>query len=178
MSDRPQRRRKGKGGKRSPSRLSLRRVPGEDVFELVHPRCATRRAEDLEEVRAMLDAGEAEVAVDELRWLLQGCRELLEAHGLLGQIALSAGDLPLARAHFGRAYDLALEALPPEGLSGTLPHARDANRAFFQAGKGLIECFLQLDDSGQAPEVVEQLLTLDPADPLGVRALLAKPGGG
>jgi tetratricopeptide (TPR) repeat protein len=152
-------------------------VPDEDVFELVHPRCAEARAEDLQEVRAMLDAGEVDVAVDELRWLLEGCREFLEAHRLLGQIALSGGDLQLARAHFRRAYDLTLKALPEEGLGGTLPNARDANRAFFEAGKGLVECFVQLGETELADEVAQQLLALDPSDPLGIRELLGKPGG-
>jgi hypothetical protein len=137
-------------------------VPGEDVFELVHPPCAERRAEDLEEVRAMLEAGEIEVAVDELRWLLQGCRELLEAHRLLGQIALSAGDVPLARAHLGRAFDITLKALPQRGLPGTLPCARDANRAFFEAGRGLVECLVQLGESEPAAEVAQKLSALDP----------------
>ncbi len=111
----------------------------------------------------MLDAGEIDVAVDELRWLLQGCRELLEAHRLLGEIALSADDVPLARAHFGRAYDLALDALPKGGLRGTLPCGRDANRAFFEAGKGLVECLVQLGETELADEVVKRLLALDPS---------------
>ena len=111
----------------------------------------------------MLDAGEIDVAVDELRWLLEGCRELLEAHRLLGQIASSAGDVPLARAHFGRAYELALKVLPKGGLPGTLPYARDANRAFFEAGRGLVECLVQLGETGLADGFVKQLLALDPS---------------
>ena len=126
----------------------------------------------------MLDAGEVDVAVDELRWLLEGCREFLAAHRLLGQIALSGGDLQLARAHFRRAYDLGLKALPKGGLPGTLPCARDANRAFFEAGKGLVECLVQLGESGPAAEVARQLLALDPSDPLGIRELLTRPGDG
>ena len=150
----------------------MRTVPGEEAFELVHPPCAQRRAEDLEEVRAMLEAGEVDVAVDELRWLLRACSSFLAAHTLLGEIALADGDLALARSHFGRAYEIGREAIPEQGLAGPLPHARPANRAFFEAGKGLAQCLHQTAESRRAAEVVEQLLALDPSDPLGLRALL------
>jgi hypothetical protein len=139
-------------------------VPGEEaVFELVHPPCAKTRREDIEEVRAMLDAGEIDVAVDELRWLLAGCHALVEAHRLLGQIALESGDVPLGRAHFGRGYELGTKALPPDGLRGTLPSARDANRAFFASGNGLIECLRQLGELDRAAEIAHQLAVLDPS---------------
>ena len=153
----------------------MRAVPGEDAFELVHPPCAERRAEDLEEVRAMLKVGEVDLAIDELRWLLEGCGSFLEAHAMLGEIALADGDLALARGHFGRAYEIGREAIPEKGLAGPLPYARPANRAFFEAGKGLAQCLHQTGESRPAAEVVEQLLALDPSDPLELRELL---GGG
>jgi tetratricopeptide (TPR) repeat protein len=152
-------------------------VKGEDVFEFVHPQCARERAEDMEEVRAMLDAGEIDVAVDELRWLLQGCSPLVEAHKLLGEIALAAGDLQLARGHFGYGYELGLKALPKAGLPAPLPYARPSNQAFFEAGKGLAWCLDQSGDSDLAAEVVEQLRKLDPTDPLGVGKMLPQAGG-
>ena len=90
-------------GQRSATSLRVRRRPTGE-YELVHPRCAVERADDLEEVRKMIDAGEVDVAVDELRWLLSGCSDFVDAHRLLGELALSENDLPLARAHFGYAY--------------------------------------------------------------------------
>ena len=73
----------------------------------MHPRCVRDRAEDLEEVRAMIEAGELEIALDELRWLLADCREFIAAHVLLGELAVATqGDLPLARGHFGAGYQL------------------------------------------------------------------------
>jgi len=129
----------------------------------------------MEEVHAMLDAGEIEVAVDELRWLLDGCNELLEAHQLLGEIALADGDLPLARAHLGSAYELGLKALPKGGLPGRLPYARTANQAFFAAGRALAWCLDRSGESELAAEVVGQLLALDPSDPLDVKKLLPPP---
>ena len=58
-------------------------------------------ADDLEEVRAMIAAGETDVAADELRWLLEVCRDMIEAHFLLGKLAAEAQqDVPLARGPF------------------------------------------------------------------------------
>jgi len=144
-------------------------VPGEDAWELVFPPGVLRRNEDMEEVRAMLDAGEIDIAVDELRWLLSGCRDLLEAHRLLGEIALADDDLPLARAHFGYAYEMGLEAIrQASDFTGRLPYARPANQAFLEAGKGLSLALQRLGDTAAAGRVVQQLLALDPSDPLSL----------
>ena len=145
--------------------ITLRRLPGEDAFELVFPRCVQQRADDLEEIHAMLKAGEIDVAVDELRWLLNGCQPLLEAHKLLGEIAMADNDLELARAHFGMAWSLGTAALP-KGRRTRLPYRRPANRALLEAGKGLAWCLKQSDDPQMAAEIVVQLRDLDPSDPL------------
>jgi tetratricopeptide (TPR) repeat protein len=118
----------------------------------------------------MLDAGEIDVAADELLWLLSGCDVLLEAHRLLGEIALADGDLELARSHFGYAYELGLGALG-KGARGILPYARSANQSFFEAGKGLAWSLEQQGEAGLAVEVVERLLSLDPSGPLGLKEM-------
>ena len=174
MTKKRKHRQKEKRAKRSIEGLALRRVPDENVFELVHPPCMTERTEDLEEVYAMLDAGEVNLALIELRWLLEECKELLEAHKLLGEIAFADGDLTLARSHFGRAYELGLKAFPKGGPPGPLPYARSPNRAFFEAGRGLARCLAGLGESKLAAEVVGQLLALDPGDPLAVKHLLGR----
>ncbi len=115
----------------------------------------------------MLAAGEIEIAVDELRWLLEGCRHLLEAHKLLGEIAFAEGDFELARAHFGYAFQLGADAMAGRASDDTLPCANPSNRAFHEAGKGLVESLLKLRQVKTA---------LDPADPLGVQQSL-KAGG-
>ncbi len=47
----------------------------------------------------MIAEGETEVAIDELRWLLEVCRDMIEAHAMLGRLAAeNAHDLELARA--------------------------------------------------------------------------------
>jgi hypothetical protein len=147
----------------------VQRVPGREAWELVHPRCARVRAEDMEEVEAMLAAGETEVARDELRWLLQGCSDFIAAHRLLGELAMEENDLPLARAHFGYAYQIGLRALPARGLPGPLPYDLPANRAFLESAKGLAWCLRQLGEGKLAQLVAENLLRWDPSDPLGVR---------
>ena len=163
---------KGKGKKRSTATareadsIGVRRVPGKmgekTVYELVHPPCVGRRAEDLEEVHRMLDAGEADVAIDELRWLLSGCHPLLEAHRLLGQIAMADNDLPLARAHLDYAYQLGWQAARRRALDGILAQRQVANREFFKAGFGLVECLNLLDETAAADKIVKELAALDP----------------
>ena len=54
------------------------------------------------------------MAIDELRWLLEVCRDMIEAHFLLGKLAVEAEhDVPLARGHFGYAYQLGVKAPRP-----------------------------------------------------------------
>jgi len=166
---------------RRPTAVQARRRPHDGDWELVHPRCARERAEDIEEVQHMLDAGEVEIAREELRWLLQGCADFMQAHLLLGEIALAEDHLRLARGHFGRAFELGYSALPQlQGLA--LPYRLPANQPFFQAGKGLAWCLYKLNQRPQALAVVDVLLACDPTDPLGVSAWRdawrAEPNGG
>ncbi len=120
----------------------------------------------------MIDSGEVDVAVDELRWLLSGCPELLEAHQLLGELALADEDIPLARGHFGYAYDLGLAAIPAAGWHGTLPYRLPGNRTFLTAAKGLALVLYQLCQVQRACEVIQSLIAFDPSDPLRARPLL------
>lgn len=157
------------GFRRRRTALRVRRKPGEKAWELVHPRCALERTDDLEEVRQMIEAGEIEIAIDELRWLLNGCSDFVAAHRMLGELALADGDLKLARGHFGYAYEIALSALPARGLDAPLPYHLAANQAFLESAKGLAWCLHELGKCTFAGRVLQQLLKCDPADPLNVR---------
>jgi hypothetical protein len=177
LSDKPKRKPKGAAGGRpradrpagrSGSRILARRVD-DDSWELVHPRCAIQRADDLEEIREMLAADETEIACDELRWLLGGCNDFIEAHRLLGEIALGDGDVPLARGHFGIAFQLGLKATA--NCKGKFPLRHEANRGFLESGKQLAWCLKLLGKEELLVEAINQLLKLDPADPFEVKAL-------
>lgn len=122
----------------------------------------------------MIEAGEDDIAVDELRWLLAGCPDFIEAHKLLGELALAAEDVRLARAHFGFAYDIGLMALPTGELPGPFPYSRPANASFFEAAKGLAWCLNELNLADQARPILARMLELDPSDPLGAAALRAE----
>jgi hypothetical protein len=171
----PRRDRPQSGDAPRASGLRLRKAVASGGWELVHPRCARDRELDLEEVRKMLDAGEVEVATDECRWLLSGCSDCLEAHRILGEIALAANDLPLARGHFGYAYRLGAKAIEAAGNPSPIPYRLPANQSFLESGKGLAYCLKHLGKPEMAQEVVSLVLRCDPDDPLGVRKLL---GGG
>lgn len=153
------------------SAIRIRPIDRQHGFELVYPACVRERREDLEEVYEMLELGEIDAAEDELRWLLQGCHELLEAHRLLGHLALESARWGLARAHLGYAYELVWNALG-DRFNGTLPYARPANRPFHEAGHDLVQCLLFLGERSLAQEVADQLRRLDPGDPLGTAELL------
>jgi len=147
--------------------LTVRRAKSGQGWVLVPPRAARDCAEDLDEVRAMIEAGEVDIAIDELRWLLGNCHELLDAHFLLGQLAVEVdNDVPLARGHFGLGFQLGIQALRKAKMSTPVPALHPANRTFFDCGRGLVWCLHKLKKSKMATEVVEQLLKLDPTDPL------------
>lgn len=153
--------------------LSLRPIEeNSQQYELVFPRCARDRKEDLEEVQAMLAAEEYEVALDELRWLISECSSCLPAHRYLGELALLEEDLSLARGHFGYAYELGLSAIPSRDWQGKLPYEAENNTAFFEAGKGFAYCLQELGKAALAAEVLRRLIQLDPNDPLGCGAML------
>jgi hypothetical protein len=117
----------------------------------------------------MVAAGEVEIAIDEVRWLLSGCHDFIDAHRLLGELALADDDVPLARGHFGIAYQLGLKAA--RSVHGTMPYRLAGNQGFLESGKGLLWCLVQLGKHGMAQEVAQTLLRLDPADALGIKRL-------
>jgi tetratricopeptide (TPR) repeat protein len=163
--------------KRRRTEIKVRPYGSQGHWQLVHPHCAAERQEDLEEVQQMLDAGEVDVAIDELRWLLEGCSDLVRAHQLLGEIALTEGDLPLARGHFGYAFDICRAALPPGGLPGPLPYCLAENQALHESAKGLALCLEQLGNRDLARDVLREMQRWDPTDPLGAAAMLARLDG-
>ncbi len=168
--------RSNKPARHGPSNaIEVRRAADRKSYEFHFPASVRERTEDMEEVHAMLAAGETEIAVEELRWLLGGCHELLEGHLLLGRIAVEAGDRELARAHFGYAFQLGADALPRRGLDRPLPHANPANRPFHEAGAGLVQVLLELGETNMGKEIALQLLALDPADPLGLKKVFESP---
>ena len=122
----------------------------------------------------MMDAGEIDVARDECRWLLEGCSDCIEAHRILGEIALADDDLPLARGHFGYAYRLGVQAFTRAGAAAPIPYRRPANRSLFESAKGLAWCLKQLGKADMAAEVVAHVLACDPSDPLRIAEILAE----
>jgi hypothetical protein len=121
----------------------------------------------------MIDGGEYEIAIDELRWLLDDCHEFLEAHNLLGELALTFQEnVSLARGHFGAGYQLGLQTLRRAGMPKPLYYRLPANRPFFEAGRGLAISLAKLGLADLAQEVVDTLFELDPDDPLQLRSML------
>ncbi len=119
----------------------------------------------------MIAAGENEIAQDELRWLLSECRDFMAAHKMLGDLAVAAGDLRLARGHYGYAYQIGVQAIDRTGNIKPVLYNNPANRAFFEAGRGLVEALSKLGKRGLARDVMNRLRELDPSDPLKLSPL-------
>jgi len=169
----PKRSRARRPARRQPraAQAMLRLEPlGNHRFAFKAPPCARERDLDLEEVQAMIAAGETEIARDELLYLVADCRAFLEAHNLLGDLALQAADLAVARGHYGFAYELGLASLP-SGFRGTLPAGRNYNVQFFRAGLGLARCLLARGKAEAAGQVARQLARFDPSEK-NVQAML------
>ncbi len=146
--------------RRAPDGLTLRRIGGND-FAFFPPNLAVERQEDLEEVHAMIAAGELEIARDELLYLVADCRDFLAAHNLLGDLAIEEEDVKLARGHFGFAYETALEAIPP-GFKGRIPAGREYSGEFFAAGCGLARCLVAQGQVAAGRELLAELARFDP----------------
>lgn len=170
QSHRPARRGEGKSKK---SGVGLRQLAGSGAWVLVHPPCAREMAEDLEEVREIIAAGEHEIALEELRWLAGSCAEGIEIHQLLGELAIEMGeDLALARGHFGHAYQLGYRAWEGAGRSLPFPFSQPANVPLYESARGLAWCLEKLGKSSMTDEVVATMMAWDSSDPLEVRGLI------
>ena len=151
--------------------LNTRRL-GANEYVLLEPEAAMDRIEDIQEVHVMMQADELDIARDELLYLVADCKGFLEAHNLLGMLAIEEGDIPLARGHFGFAYESGLASLPKD-FSGRLPWEKEYNSHFFDAGRGLARCLVAIGKVDEAREVLEKLTAFDPSEP-NVAALLAE----
>lgn len=152
-------------------RVVQRDLPGGPLWEIVQPRCARKRRDDIDEVEAMVEAGETEIAREELVWLLSECPDFLEGHVHLGLIALEEDDAKLARGHFGRAYELCLKAIEAAGNPRPLPYDLPGNKPFYEAAKGLVHCLLDTGRRSMAEAVCKRIQPFDPLDPLAIQRL-------
>ena len=150
--------------------VSIDRSRSGQGWTFAHPAAVREGADDLDEVREMIASGESDEAIDELRWLLENCTDWIEAHYLLGKLAVETqGDVPLGRAHFGFGYQLGERALKRADNPAPVPAMHPANRPWYDAGRGLAWCLAELGKRDMALEVVENLLRCDSADPLQLR---------
>lgn len=142
------------------------------IWTFVQPRCVRERELDLEDVEAMLDAEEVEIARDELRWLLEGCPDNIAIHYWLGDLALREEDVKLARGHYGYAYEIGHRALRREHFPAPLPVDREENEIWYAAAKQLAWCLKLLEKKDLLLEVVKFVRHCDPQNTLQLEALL------
>ena len=125
----------------------LRLAEGE--FELIHPRKVEETREDYEEGIELWKEGDPESARDALRYALSACHANLWAHVALGRIALADFRDPTLRAAISAMRLSWASVALPRDFSGRLAPDRPANRPFYEALDGLVEC---LEGAGPAGE--------------------------
>ncbi len=157
--------------------LTVRRVPGEDAWELALAAAMRLAAATWSRSAPMLAAGG-------LTWPSTSCdgfstaaTRLVEAHQLLGEIALNGG----GRSRTGpRPPGLRIRTgceSPSSRRGGCrLPFNRPNNQPFFKLAAAAAR-WHRLGDRQTAGEIVNRLLALDPSDPLDVKSVLRPPPG-
>ena len=104
--------------------------------------------------------------VDELRWLVGDAASSSRPTRCWASWRWRRTTSRLARGHFGFAVQLGLKALQRAKVTGPLPYSQPANRAFFEAGRGLVMSLVKLGLIDKAVALVQDLVRLDPGDPL------------
>jgi hypothetical protein len=162
---------KGRPQKPRGDKYRLRRMGKSDCYEFELPRSVMDRKDDMDDVREMVKHNEIDIAIDELRWLLSDCHEMMEAHALLGILASefddpTPDDVELAIAHLECALDIGRAALNNRRLQAPLLYDRPTNLPFFQAGLAMIQLLRSQGDKQAADQLLQELIRLDPKLPL------------
>jgi len=162
---------KGRPQKPRGDKYGLRRMGKPNCYEFDLPRSVMDRKDDMDDVRGMVKHDEIDVAIDELRWLLSDCPQLMEAHALLGILASefddpTPDDVELALAHLECALDIGRTALNFRRLQAPLLCDRPTNRPFFQAGLTMIRLLRSQGKKDAADRLLQELIRLDPKLPL------------
>jgi hypothetical protein len=152
-----------------PARLAGRKVAfhrvGPHAGELVHPACVEEVWPDYEDALEAWRQDEPEEAREALRFALEGCGEFHWVHVALGGLALAAGDLRLARGHFGYALERCRAAIPAD-FRGALPPELPGNWPFHRAAEALLD-LARHERGGDEVRELETLLTLARGGPSG-----------
>jgi tetratricopeptide (TPR) repeat protein len=131
----------------------------------------------VENAQALLERGNAELAIAELKRVLQEQPDDAGVRVMLGQIYLTGGDLPYAEKELERAHSLGLRSPElmltlgelwlkqrrPEHLLGALSPQDDWPQGARIAAQELrARAFLRLDDIAGARSAYEAILRIDP----------------
>ncbi len=130
----------------------------------------------LDEAAQLAEFGDLTSARVQLLAALDEDLRRLDAHRLLGDLALDAGRAEDALAHYAVGASIG-DLCVAEPLDGVLPWEEPANRPYLACLRGCARALHRLgrERDGQAP--LRRLLALDPDDGQGVVSLLRALGG-
>jgi len=144
---------------------------GEDLWRFEFPRLDERVFDLFSEVMDLDESGASGRARKELRLLLEGYPEFLDAYQLLGSIHSTAGRDEQATKTWIQGLDVALAAFP-EGFQfgrSRIPWSMMENRPFLRLCQTLGFDLLERGDVPGALLLFETILSLNPNDNQGIR---------
>lgn len=166
MRDRP--------GNRVPEGALIVRRLGADVWQFEYPRLGDEAYDGLHEAIDLWEVGELAEAERRLRRLIDEYPEFIDAYHHLALAVSGQGRVDEAFEIWQEAVELGLGCLPGEFDRGRhqLPWGILENRPFLRAYHALGLEYLERGRVEEALAVFEEILTMNPGDNQGVRALV------
>lgn len=115
--------------------------------------------------------GEIKKSQKMVQEILDEDAHFIDAHNLLGDIALEAGNLQKARAHHKKAMEVG-DKIIPSVFEGKIRWGFMENRPYLRAIHSYAQDLLDQRDIGAAIPLFERLLDYNPQDNQGIRLLI------
>ena len=149
---------------------------GPKEWKIEFPTAVRRLDDKFDHGIDLMDEEDNREAEKIFRAVIKACPLHIDAHHHLAMLLFDRGEILPAIRTWGKAVDIGLRSLPGEFLMGEdrLEWRWIENRPFLRACKGLGCALLDIDEIETPRQLFNGLLTMNPNDNQGVRALAIK----
>jgi tetratricopeptide (TPR) repeat protein len=154
------------------SKLKLEEV-GPHQWRFIHPEVVSDLDEEFWEAVELMNEGKLKEAELEIRRIIKECSEFIDAYHHLALILDHTERSDEARILWQEAVNTGKKAFPAKFKSGTelLEWGWIENRPFLRAYEGLTMSYYQQNEVKEALNLFRDILSLNPRDNQGVRAV-------